>query len=648
MREQAGFAFVIILFILILGSALSLAFLQKAGIGTSATVTRGISMQAQYLAETAANHAMWRLINESDFPASESTYYMHSLAAGRYGYKVRRNLNATFATIAAVGVVGDAVVHQSYVLYIKGWYDPDWLFRQKITISPNVTDANLTDFPYIIKIDDAANGLFLNAQVDGEDILFTDSTHTTKLEHEIETYESFEGDEVLMTWVKIPQLSSSASTEIYMYYGNHTASNQENPTAVWSNDYEAVYHLHDDYNDSLAAHDGNNNGSYDVTGQLADGQDFYPGNGVDYIDIGNWSVSGDQLTIQAWVKSDDNFAQNYARVIAKANDVYEQNQVWMMSLYSGTVNNNRLRFRLKTGKKDSKDTTTLFGTNPYGYLPDAGNWYHVAMTYDGSQMQIIRDGNDAGSTGKSKKLRKNDWSINIGNSPGNSSTSSSSWDGKIDEVRISSVARSLDWIAAEYRNQGNTGAYISEDAEESVGTGAVVLEADFDKDEEGFVYTDDPFRGTAEPGYADSDYDKQGGYTAGALVVTLGGIDNSDIFGMSGGWEITFNLAADSEILLSFIYQLTMAAEYESDEYGQVLVSVDGALYGEGAGDYVVQVDGNGGGDDPDVTGWHRFSKKLGTLSAGDHTLIIGGYNNKKTYNDESVEILICDVIITK
>ena len=48
-----------------------------------------------------------------------NVYTMHSLAGGRYGYKIRRHTDTTFATIATVGAIGESVVNQSYVLYIK-------------------------------------------------------------------------------------------------------------------------------------------------------------------------------------------------------------------------------------------------------------------------------------------------------------------------------------------------------------------------------------------------------------------------------------------------------------------------------------------------------------------------------------------------
>ena len=171
------------------------------------------------------------------------------------------------------------------------------------------------------------------------------------------------------------------------------------------------------------------------------------------------------MTIEAWIKSDDSFAEDDPRVISKAQSSAEQDHIYMMSLYNGTINENRLRFRLKTGTDDTSGTTVFFGTSPNGYLPDANQWYHVAMTYDGSHMRIIRDGLDAGSTAKTGPLRENAWPVSIGNIPESSDTFGA-WDGKIDEVRISKIAREPEWIAASYRNQNSPDTYQSLSLEE--------------------------------------------------------------------------------------------------------------------------------------------------------------------------------------
>ena len=109
---------------------------------------------------------------------------------------------------------------------------------------------------------------------------------------------------------------------------------------------------------------------------------------------------------------------------------------------------------------------------------------------------------------------------------------------------------------------------------------------------------------------------------------------------MSGGWRRSFTLAAPASVTLSFRYRLTETAEYEEDEFSQALVSIDGILHGIAPNDYIAQVVGGG----PTTTGWQLVQINLGTLAAGTHMLAIGGYNNQKTYPDESVEILIDDV----
>ena len=116
--ETSGIAYVAMLFLLVILTTMGLAFLYKVGVESSATLMRGDSVQAQYLAEAAANHAMWLLLNEPTFPDEDDVYYMHSLGNGRYGYKVRRHTDTTFATVATVGAAGDEVVQQSYVMYV--------------------------------------------------------------------------------------------------------------------------------------------------------------------------------------------------------------------------------------------------------------------------------------------------------------------------------------------------------------------------------------------------------------------------------------------------------------------------------------------------------------------------------------------------
>jgi len=135
-------AYVAILVLLVLMTTMGLAFLYKTGVEASATMGRSDNMATQYLAEAAANHAMWRLLNEPAFPAATDVYYMHDLGAGRYGYKVRRHTDTTFATVAAVGATAQNVVHQSYVIYVKT-SDPGDLENKNVEGEDLIVDKNL-------------------------------------------------------------------------------------------------------------------------------------------------------------------------------------------------------------------------------------------------------------------------------------------------------------------------------------------------------------------------------------------------------------------------------------------------------------------------------------------------------------------------
>ena len=151
-----------------------------------------------------------------------------------------------------------------------------------------------------------------------------------------------------------------------------------------------------------------------------------------------------------------------------------------------------------------------------------------------------------------------------------------------------------------------------------------------------------------QPSYASGTWSSAAGFSGGGLQVVLGGINDTDILGMSGGWRYDFTLASPARVDLSFRYVLTQASEYESDEYSQAMVSVDGNLLGQDGPDYLAQITGNGNGGSSETTGWQVFTADLGTLASGTHTLVLGGYSNKKTYHNESSDLGFDDVVITK
>ena len=104
-----------------------------------------------------------------------------------------------------------------------------WGARKPIGIDPTVADTDLTDVAVPISIVDPQ--LQASANADGSDIVFTAADGTTRLDHLIESWDN--GTGTLTAWVRVPLVSSSAATELFVYYANPTAADQQDGPAVF-------------------------------------------------------------------------------------------------------------------------------------------------------------------------------------------------------------------------------------------------------------------------------------------------------------------------------------------------------------------------------------------------------------------------------
>ena len=179
-------------------------------------------------------------------------------------------------------------------------------------------------------------------------------------------------------------------------------------------------------------------------------------------------------------------------------------------------------------------------------------------------------------------------------------------------------------------------------------TTITLLAADFSQNSSGFSYRDNAFRESVQGAYAAGSYVSSGGYSGGGLELRLGGLDNASIRAMSGAWRASFTLTDPGEVSLQLRYKLNQAANYESDEFSELLIGLDGRLKGQNGNDYIVQLRGNGNGGSVQSTGWQTVELNLGILAAGNHSLDLGAYNNKKTYNDETTQAWFDDVRVVQ
>ena len=101
------------------------------------------------------------------------------------------------------------------------WWDTDWTKRRAITLSGNtfVGATSLTDFPVLVTLN-SSNFDYAAAKADGSDLRFFDADGTA-LAYDIEDWNASGNSYV---WVKVPQVNTTGTQQIQMYYGNLAAA----------------------------------------------------------------------------------------------------------------------------------------------------------------------------------------------------------------------------------------------------------------------------------------------------------------------------------------------------------------------------------------------------------------------------------------
>ena len=120
------------------------------------------------------------------------------------------------------------------------WFDTDWQYRNKITTVPAQTVGTTTGYIVYVDLADLPASFFDGVDPDGNDLVVTAGDGVTKLKRDLVLLNATSSTGELH--VKLPQISSATGTELYLYYGNPSATEVNESGAVWQ-DYRAVWHL---------------------------------------------------------------------------------------------------------------------------------------------------------------------------------------------------------------------------------------------------------------------------------------------------------------------------------------------------------------------------------------------------------------------
>ena len=338
------------------------------------------------------------------------------------------------------------------------WWNSSWSYRKKLTFDNSGQSENLVNFPVLVALTDA-NFNFAKAKDNGEDIRFVDGDDSTELKYEIEKWDK--AGEKAYIWVKVPQIDSESSTDyIYMYYGNSGASDNQDADNTWEAHYGAVWHLKEASGTTPDSSGNSNTGTVSGVTQGQTGQIHlaHSYDGVDDITTVQEDPSIDitgntYLTGEAWIKPASDGEGDLARILDKAGAYLGYFLLVREEDVGGVKLRAQIRFITDTANYASATTSTRMTLNA---------WHYVAFVFNensDNKIQLYIDGDlqnleiDTAGTGTLGDDSGQDLII------GNNADQTRTFDGLIDEIRISDNARSNKWIKAQYLSM--TGAFIT-------------------------------------------------------------------------------------------------------------------------------------------------------------------------------------------
>ncbi|MDP3954016.1 MAG: DUF2341 domain-containing protein [bacterium] len=367
----------------------------------------------------------------------------------------------------------------------SSWYDTDWSYRRPFLIDFNkvgsASENFHSNFAVLVSVthDDFRHTSFggkvasssIGVTGGGGDFVFA-LPNGTQLDHEIEKYASSSGQ--LLAWVRIASLSATEDTTLYMYYGGpNTGATNQNPAGVWNSNFKGVWHLKETppttlvtdstVNANTGSTSGAMNSADQVAGQINGSLDFDGTNDAIAVTQNSSINDLDTFTISAWVMPDTSGGGNAGRIVDKSGAFTS----WIPS--GGNVFLSSARW----------DTDGQWRTD--ASLIALDTVYHIAMTYDYSSTTNNPIFYINGGLSPTTETITPSGNVNVETGDlilGNNAAVEGirTFDGFLDEFRLSGTIRSADWVKTEYNNQKNPSTFYEMQAEETETTsGGITL-----------------------------------------------------------------------------------------------------------------------------------------------------------------------------
>lgn len=344
----------------------------------------------------------------------------------------------------------------------EDWLE-DWAKRIPLTIDHNDIDASLTSFPVLVHLSsssgrNSADLALLFAELGSEAnrgrIAVTRHDGVTQCFVEIDEWHADTREAWL--WVRVPSVSPTSDTLLYLYYD---ASKPDNSgfvgdtgtwaaRQVWEGVFRMVHHMKDHTSSAVqdstsAGHDGAKAGvdrPLQVGGGIGWAQDF---SGLDYIVVDDSDLldMGNTFTVECWVKHEGGHVPNdFERILNKKYN-WDGGTGWEITLETGYDTRLTVRGSSSAGTAGISDIVDSWA---------AGDWHYIAVEYDRTNARGYSEGLYRDLTTVTAVV-DNAQPLHVGRYGG--ASDSNHWDGLMDEIRISPGLRGPAWIRASYESE---------------------------------------------------------------------------------------------------------------------------------------------------------------------------------------------------
>ncbi len=322
----------------------------------------------------------------------------------------------------------------------SNWWNKDWPYRKQITVDASATGANIAgspeNVPILVRLSLGNFQYFNNLKPDASDLRAIAADDSTPLKFHIEHFDP--QAQIALIWVLLPKVAGGGKTSFYLYYGNENASSASDPAGSYDDNQVLVYHfgpVKGSPQDST--HYKNDPTAFNATVNPASligaGASFSGAQTITVPASATGSLrlaAGHGFTASAWVR--------FSAAESSADVVQLSGQGTELALgISGTQA--FARYASGSGAPVSVQQTGQLTT---------GDWHHLALALGGGQLTLYVDGAQAGQAPAQ--------AIDIAGTltVGGSAAGSSYFTGDLDELEVSDIARSADWIKAAATSQG--------------------------------------------------------------------------------------------------------------------------------------------------------------------------------------------------